>query len=266
MGLTPTALSQRVRQLEEQLGTKVFERTSRSVSLTAAGRRLLPHAEELLERASACGRIARGESGDEVPVRIRLGTRFELGMSWVVPALAELRGTRPLWKIEPYFGSGVDLLARLREGQLDAIITSTPVADARWVAEVLHPESYVLVASDALAAGIQTTDDLATHVLIDISEELPLARYMLSVTQSIAFAEVWPCGSSAAVEAMVHAGHGVAVLPLHTVQDQLGAGLVQLLPDLPFLDETFRLLFEANSPLEPQLRGLAAELRTSPLR
>ncbi|MBV1861597.1 MAG: LysR family transcriptional regulator [Nannocystaceae bacterium] len=266
VGLTPTALSQRIRQLEEQLGERVFDRTSRSVQLTAAGRRLLPHAEALLEQALRVGPVARGESGDEAPARIRLGTRFELGISWLVPIVAELRSRRPLWKIELYFGSGADLLGRLRAQKLEAIITSAPVADARWHAEVLHPETYVLVASESIGANIKTPEDLAEHVLVDISAELPLARYMLSACPSMTFAEVWPCGSSAAVEAMVAQGLGVGVLPRHTVQDKLGGPLTQLLPDLPFLADTFRLLFEADTPLDPQLRALADELRAVPLR
>lgn len=266
VGVTPTALSQRIRQLEDQLGERMFDRTSRSVQLTAAGRRLLPHAETLLAQAVRVGPIARGESGDEGPTTIRLGTRFELGISWIVPIVADLRKRRPKWTLELYFGSGADLLARLRAQKLDAIVTSAPIADARWLAEVLHPEAYVLVASETVAAEIETPEDLAKHVLIDISADLPLARYMLSASASMTFAEVWPCGSSAAVEAMVQAGLGVAVLPRHTVQDKLGGPLAELLPDLPFLGDTFRLLFEADSPLESQLRALADELRAVPLR
>ena len=266
IGVTPTALSQRIRQLEEQLGERVFDRTSRSVQLSAAGRRLLPHAEDLLEQALRVGSIARGESGEEGPATIRLGTRFELGISWIVPIVADLRQRRPLWKVELYFGSGADLLGRLRAQKVDAIVTSAPIADARWRAEVLHPEAYVLVASESVAAEIKTSEDLADHVLIDISADLPLARYLLSASPSMTFAEVWPCGSSAAVEAMVARGLGVAVLPRHTIQDKLGGPLTELLTDLPFLGDTFRLLFEADSPLEPQLRALADELRAVPLR
>jgi len=80
------------------------------------------------------------------------------------------------------------------------------------------------------------------------------------------FAEVWPCGSSAAVEAMVARGLGVAVLPRHTVQDKLGGPRIELLPDLRVLGDPFRLLFEADSPLETQWRALADELRAVPLR
>jgi DNA-binding transcriptional LysR family regulator len=265
VGITPTALSQRIRQLEEQLGERLFERTSRSVQLTTAGRRLLPHAEDLVDRARRVGPLARGETGDDAPATLRLGTRFELGLSWVVPIVADLRRSRPEWTVELYFGSGRDLLERLQSQTLDAIVTSAPVADARWVAEVLHPEQYVLVASPDIAATIGAPEDLAKHVLIDINAELPLARYMLSASPAIAFAEVWPCGSSAAVEAMVREGLGVAVLPLHTVRDKLGDSLEQLLPDLPFLEDTFRLLFEADSVLEPQLHALAQRLRETPL-
>ena len=47
--------------------------------------------------------------------------------------------------------------------------------------------------------------------------------------------------------------------------EKLGESLQQLLPDLPFLEDTFRLLFEVDSVLEPQLHALARRLRETPL-
>jgi len=53
LGLSQPAVSQAVARLEASLGLRLFERTSREVWLTDAGKMLLPHAEALLERASA---------------------------------------------------------------------------------------------------------------------------------------------------------------------------------------------------------------------
>jgi DNA-binding transcriptional LysR family regulator len=51
VGLTPAALSQRIRQFEDQLGVKLFQRTTRTVTLTQAGLSLLPRAERCLALA-----------------------------------------------------------------------------------------------------------------------------------------------------------------------------------------------------------------------
>src|SRR5688500_3165651 len=94
VALTPAALGQRIRQLEEQLGVRLFHRTTRTVQLTEAGLALLPAARKALEAASECARAARGEVGPP-PLELVLGTRLELGVSWISPQLGRLREAHP---------------------------------------------------------------------------------------------------------------------------------------------------------------------------
>lgn len=91
VALTPAALGRRIRQLEERLGAPLFARTTRSVQLTEAGLSLLP---ACLAEAAACVRAARGEEGAP-PASVTFATRFELGMSWIVPALPRLAEAVP---------------------------------------------------------------------------------------------------------------------------------------------------------------------------
>src|SRR5688572_4690423 len=118
VALTPAALGQRIRQLEDDLGAKLFERTTRSVRLTAAGLALVPHARACLDAAAACGRAARGEVGP-APVEIVMGTRHELGLSWLTPNLKTLLAAHPTVTVHLYFGSGPDLLLRVRTLEID---------------------------------------------------------------------------------------------------------------------------------------------------
>ncbi|MEQ9320960.1 MAG: LysR family transcriptional regulator, partial [Polyangiaceae bacterium] len=89
VGLSPAAFGDRIKRLEELLDVRLFDRTTRKVALTPAGERLWPHARQCLEQASRCAEIARGEHGTS-PFALTIGTRFELGMSWITPALSEL--------------------------------------------------------------------------------------------------------------------------------------------------------------------------------
>jgi DNA-binding transcriptional LysR family regulator len=92
--LTPTALGQRVRQLEERVGRPLFQRTTRRVSLTEAGLALVPAEEAAIAAADGCLRAARGETGPP-PQDLVLGTRHELGMSWILPMLPLLAARAP---------------------------------------------------------------------------------------------------------------------------------------------------------------------------
>ena len=266
VALTPAALSQRIKQLEEQLECQLFERTSRHVALTSAGQALLERARPALAAIRACSEVA-----DAAPARVRftLGTRFELGLSWVVPVLLELEHTHPRWHVDLVFGSGAEILARLEQGRVDAVITSAPTANADRVAEVLHPEAYVLVGAPSLLATkpFARVEDAAAHVVVDLDGDLPLARYVLSVCPGLAFADTWKCGTAGAVRQIVLAGRGVAVLPEYMVHEDLAAKrLVRLLPELQPLSDTFRLIFRQGSPLASELVELAGELRRRPLR
>jgi len=265
VALTPAALSQRIKQLEEQLGCVLFDRSSRHVALTPAGTALLERARPALEALRACAEVA-----DAAPARLRivLGTRFELGLSFLVPALVELREQRPSWRIELVFGSGPEIVERLERGAVDAIVTSAPVADASWESVALHPERYVLVGAPRLLerAPLFEPTDAAAHVLLDVDGDLPLGRYAISVSPGLSFGDVWRVGTGAAVHMLVRAGEGVAVLPTYMVEADLREGrLVQLLPELELLGDTFRLIHRATSPLAIVLGELAACLRARPL-
>jgi DNA-binding transcriptional LysR family regulator len=266
VGLTATAFSERIRMLERELGAPLFNRTSRRVELTPEGSALLPVAEQALASVQSCVEVvARPQNA---PVRLRIGTRFELGMSWLGPAVIELEAERASWQIDLYCGSGQDILERLDRGLLDGAITSAPLARAAWRAEVLHPETYALVGASALisAQPLRSAADGARHTLLDIDDSLPLARYLLSVVPGLEFARVRVCGSGGTVLQRVLAGTGVAVLPTYMIVGHLAAGRLQrLLPRTRLLSDSFRLLYRNGTHKHALLQELAAFLRSKPL-
>jgi LysR family glycine cleavage system transcriptional activator len=90
--VTPGAISQQVKALEEELGTPLFLRLTRQVKLTEAGRLLLPAAQEAFERLSgAIGQLrARETSG---PLTVSVVPSF--AVKWLVPRLGRFRARHP---------------------------------------------------------------------------------------------------------------------------------------------------------------------------
>src|SRR5262247_2851989 len=80
--LSPAAFGDRIRRLEEQLGTPLFDRTTRKVELTIAGERVLAQARRVLEEAARCFEVARDPNAPRT-IEMTVGTRFELGLSWI---------------------------------------------------------------------------------------------------------------------------------------------------------------------------------------
>ncbi len=277
VALSPAAFGQRIRLLEEQLGTHLLQRTTRRVLLTESGRRLLPYAERALAATLECARAARGDLGFP-PAEIVLGTRYELGLSWIVPLLPRLRVRHPHLTIHVYFGSGPDLLLRVRSATVDCAVTSTRLTDPKLTAVLLHEERYVFVGQPKLLRRrpLGNAGHARQHVLIDANEELPLFRYWRDAPgtgnkdrgnmDSLNFGRILRVGAIAAIRQLVLRGEGVAVLPEYFVASDLRSGkLRRILPRVAALSDHFRLVFRADDPRRGLYEELAASLQQEPL-
>lgn len=269
--LTPAALGQRIRQLEDLLEAKLFHRTTRTVQLTDAGKQLLPFAQQTLDAAQECLRLSGGEVGP-TPVEIVLGTRHELGLSWIVPMLPKLQERNPGLTVHLYFGSGSDLVQRTRSHQIHCAVTSSVLAEPKLDSELLHLEEYVFVAAPSLVSELplENESDAKEHVLIDISAGLPLYRYWKDSPEAFsatAFGATRRMGTIAAIRELVLRGKGVAVLPSYFVFDDLQAGdLVEVLPEVRATSDHFRLVFRADDPHRHLYEAIAEAMRVEPLR
>lgn len=270
-GLSPAAFGERIRRLEEQLQAPLFTRTTRRLALTAAGERLVPQAQRLLDEAERCRSVLHDEE-QHAPFELKVGTRFELGLSWLVPALKQLERSRPERRLHLYFGDTADLAPRVLTGELACMVTSTRITDPRFAFTRLHEEEYVMVARASLLARRRLSEpaDARQHVLLDVHEDLPLFRYFLDVRSP---KEVWQfrelrcLGAIAAVRARALEGAGVCVLPLYFVRRDLAARrLVRVMPTTKLPSDWFRLVWRADHTRGAELQRLATELGELPLR
>ncbi len=269
VALTPAAFGQRIKQLEEQVGVPLFARTTRKVSLTEAGLALLPHAERCLSVAEEGVRAARGEIGP-APLDLVLGTRHELGLSWILPQLDRLSTERPWLSIHLAFGAASDLHRHVRTLAIDCAVTSARIHEPQLDAVALHREDYVLVGGTSLlrARPLTQPEHARSHVLLDIDGELPLYRYWRDAPGggALPFRKHVYLGTIAAIRHRVVEGAGVAVLPLYLVRPDLAARrLRRLLGKVTPLHDHFRLVFRADDPRRALLESLAASLSRTPL-
>lgn len=271
VGLTPAALGQRIKQLEDLLDAKLFHRTTRTVTLTEQGLALLPYAKEALEAAGECLRAGRGEVGP-APMDLVLGTRHELGLSWIVPMLPKLRKAHPALTIHVYFGSGPDLVHRVRALQIDCAITSSIITDPKLDTTRLHEEKYVFVGAPKLLKKqpLDRVEQAESHVLIDVSPDLPLFRYWRDgegATDAIHFQKSLSMGTIAAIRQLVLRGDGVAVLPEYFVKPDLKVErLVTVFPEVEPLSDYFRLVFRADDPRRSVYESMAQTMCDEPLK
>jgi DNA-binding transcriptional LysR family regulator len=129
------ALSRQIRQLEDEIGVRLFERNRRAVSLTDAGAKFVSEARAVLERSEAAVRAAR-ESGAGKAVSLDVGYVWGLFHSIVPAAIARFRAARPDVAVNLFDQTATRQAAALAEGRLDAgLIGFAHEADAVGLAK-----------------------------------------------------------------------------------------------------------------------------------
>lgn len=128
LGMAQPPLSQQIRQLEQEVGTPLFDRTGRGVVLNDAGHAFLACAQDILQRAQAAvqtaQRAARGEVGE-----LTLGFTESASFNGVVTELIrQYRQQYPDVEMTLSQGDSESLVAQLREGTIDAAFVRPPFA------------------------------------------------------------------------------------------------------------------------------------------
>jgi DNA-binding transcriptional LysR family regulator len=163
IGVTPSALSHTMRQLEDRLGVRLLNRTTRSVALTDAGLRLLGRARPAVEQISRALDDLKSEQRHPFG-RLRLHVSHFAGMAVIAPVWARFLSTFPDVQLEVHADEAlVDIVAK----GFDAGISSKDLAAADMIAvRVMGPMRVTVVGAPSYFARRRpprTPDDLARH-------------------------------------------------------------------------------------------------------
>jgi DNA-binding transcriptional LysR family regulator len=163
LGVTPSALSHTMRHFEERLGVRLLNRTTRSVSLTDAGLRLLHRLRPAVEQISEALDALKSEQGHPFG-RLRLYVSHFAGVAVIAPIWARFLSTFPDVQLEVQAGEAlVDIVAK----GFDAGIGPKNLAAADMIAvRVTGPMKVTVVGAPAYFARRRpprTPDDLARH-------------------------------------------------------------------------------------------------------
>ena len=179
LSIAPPSLSQQIARLETTVGEPLFERTSRAVSLTAAGEELLPHARRALEaHQDVVDWIAARHSAPSPVLRIGVvaAGAGPLTTRVIMSAVQQIPGLRLEMRKVGFFDPQVELVA----GRADAVFAPAPLAvdESAVTATPLWTEPRVLITrSDHPLAGREsiTIDETRDETFIAVSGGDPAA-------------------------------------------------------------------------------------------
>jgi DNA-binding transcriptional LysR family regulator len=136
-------ITQRVKALEAEIGTSLFERHSRGMTLTGAGRRLLPYAQRMAALSREAVLAARDDGEPRGPLAI--GSLETTAAVRLPSLLAEFHRRHPAVQLSLRTATTADLVAAVLDGSLDGAFVAGPIEHAELSATVAFREELVLV-------------------------------------------------------------------------------------------------------------------------
>jgi DNA-binding transcriptional LysR family regulator len=272
MGTTQPAVSRQVAALEDHLGARLIQRSTRRLTLTEDGREFLAQARHALEAfeesLASVGRQQRRPAG-----LVRIGAPLVFGRRSLAPRIPRLLARYPELSVDLRFsGARQDLIS---EG-LDLVIRPGEVGDTSLVARRLGSFAILTVASAEYLdrhGEPARPQDLATHecVIFDRDENGRIWHFegpggAASVRVQGRFAS----DSIDAIREAVLAGVGIAVLPAWLVSEALTEGRVRpVLQDWPRPRLPLHVVYPSRRHLPPRTRAvidfLVQEFRLDPV-
>lgn len=252
LNLSQTAVSHRVRKLEDSLGVQLFTRTSRQVALTQAGAELLPRSRELLGEVEAHLGTIRERNRDRED-RVAFACLPTIALRVLPPVLAAFQARHPRANVRVYDVSATEIGEIVASGTAEFGITI--LAANRWdlATEALLTEAYLLVCPKGHALTKKAAvswDELGDHPLIRVSQQTANRIIVDEALGSRSERLHWTYEVQHTMTAfmMVREGIGLAITPRIAVDALPQADLVALPLVKPKVTRTVGILSRRNAP------------------
>lgn len=221
--LTPMSATRRLASLEEELGVRLFHRTSRSLSLTPEGEAFLHYAEEVTDTLEAARETLLPSMGSASGL-LRITAPITLGRKRIMPVVHELLNEHPDLRIELDLNdSMVDLVA----SGMDLGIRIAPMKDSSLIARKLadNPKHIYAAPSYLEAHGApETIDDLANHQCLTFSNFTHWNFIVDGKEKSVRVSSRFSSSSVDGFQAACVCGLGLAQLSAWDIKDELENG------------------------------------------
>ena len=262
-GVSQPTLSVQLRKLEELLGVVLFERSSKTVTPTAACERLIGHARAAVAEAEAVLAVAR-TLRDPLTGRFRLGIIPTLAPYLLPLVFAPLRDALPGLDLEPWEDQTAALLDRLRAHELDAVLLATEVDGPDLVSKPLFTEPFLAaLPPDHPLAGrtVVAEADLARDILVLADGHCLRDQALAACGHRGALGGALRASSLPTLLNMVAAGYGTTLIPELATGAAQDAGIV-LRPLAARAGRTVRIAWRAHFPRRVAVEAVGEVLAT----
>ncbi|MDL2188350.1 LysR family transcriptional regulator [Pseudomonas sp. ChxA] len=265
LGLTQSGLSRAISRLESELGVRLLQRNTRSVSLTPDGQMLYERCAPLLAELAETEKLMLDRRSSPSGL-LKISTPSLFGRKVVMPVIGELTLRYPELRIEAVM---TDRLVDIVDEGFDALLRTGEIQDQRLIARALLPLRWVTVAAPSYLARFGTPhsiEDLKDHNCITVRNlrNGRLVDWQFMCDGKVQDADVEGRLIFDIGDAMVDAalgGFGIAQVMDFAVRDDLAAGrLVPILQAFAGRSRAISLVYPPSRQYSPKLMAFAEAL------
>jgi LysR family nitrogen assimilation transcriptional regulator len=252
LNVAQPALSIHLRNMEEELGTALVVRGRNGVTTTEAGQMLLAHARRIISEQNNVEDEIRN-LGAEPKGQVRIGLPGTIGALLTVPLIEAAQRLYPKIRVTISEAMSGFVIDWLREGHIDFGIVYTAPADRGIRSNVILKEEVFAVSQVGILKGKRV--DLPT--LAEFPLILPSRSHGLRTLIDTHFGLdnkvptiAIEIDSFSSIKALVARGHGISLLPMHAVAEEIRNGQMQALPIGPTaFQRNIHVAYGSNKPL-----------------
>lgn len=231
--LTQPAVSQQIRNLEEDLGVELLVRGVRQIKATPQGEILYEYAKKILQLTQQA-EIAIKSIGAELKGQLRIGTLNSIGLQIMSPIVSRMMRHNPELMLRVDYDRGEELIRQFKKNQLDVIII--PEVEAEFGADLEGCEAKFLLKEEMWLVGSGKEGDLPPQIsmkelgefpLVNFIDEFPGFNLLLSEklgTSGVTVATVFESSNVGTLKRVIESGLGWGFLPSHAVKKQVRSG------------------------------------------
>ncbi len=264
--ISQPALSMQIKELEDTLGTALFERGARHVRLTNFGEEFAPRIRDILRSVDELGDLARA-SRDRLLGRLRIGVIPTIAPYLLPTIIGNLARSNAGLDIHVRETVTPKLIQELIEGRLDTALVALPVSEPSLTEVALFAETFVLVRPGAdQGKPVPNREKLREMRLLLLEEGHCFREQALSFCNLHAAAprELLDGSSLSTLVQMVSAGIGVTLIPEMAVAVETRSASVSVARfRSPQPSRTIGMIWRKTSPLARQLLQISEVVRLS---
>lgn len=256
--LSPPAVTRAISALEDRLGARVFNRTTRSLTITDVGRRFLESARRILADLDTAEKEAVGETATPQG-HLTITAPVTFGRATLAPVVCEFLSQHPRVTASVML---LDRIANLVEEGIDLAARIGPLPDSNMIAKRVGSVRRILVASPDYLARRGTPEkpaDLKTHSVIAFTGLTPNREWRFVSERgpsSIALNPAFEVNDALAAINAAELGSGVTVALSYMVHDKIQEGkLVPVLDDAAPPPTPVHLVYPHSRLVAPKIRA-----------